>query len=108
MTEIVLVLTTVPTAELGELIAQTLVAERLAACVTILPAMTSFYRWQEQVERATEYQLTIKTMRDRVDVVEARIRTLHSYELPELLVIAADDGSEAYLAWVMAGTRAQD
>lgn len=105
MTDVVLVLTTIPSTDQGEAIARALIDERLAACVNVLPPMTSFYRWKGVVERDTECQLVVKTTRDRVAAVDARIRDLHTYELPELLVLAADDGGRQYLEWVMAATR---
>lgn len=102
MDEIVLVLTTVPDAESGERIAQALVNERLAACANVHGPMVSVYRWQGAVEREEERQLVIKTTRTRVAAVQARVEALHSYELPELLVVPAAGGSPAYLAWVAA------
>ncbi len=105
MTDVVLVLTTIPSTDQGEAIARALIDERLAACVNVLPPMTSFYRWKGVVERDTECQLVVKTTRDRVAAVDARIRDLHTYELPELLVLAADDGGRQYLEWVRAATR---
>ena len=96
----VLVLTTIAAEADGAALARTLVDERLAACVNVLPAMTSVYRWKGQVEQDREQQLVIKTTRDRLAPLEARLRELHAYELPEFLVIAADGGSDAYLAWV--------
>ena len=105
MTEIVLVLTTIPTAERGEAVARALVDERLAACVNILPPMTSFYRWKGAVERDAECQLVIKTTRDRVTAIGARLREVHAYELPELLVVPVEGGGEDYLDWVKVATR---
>lgn len=99
-TDVVLVLTTAPADERAETLARTLVEERLAACVNIGAPMTSVYRWKQRLERECECQLVIKTTRDRVAAVETRLRTLHPYELPELLVVAASGGSEAYLHWV--------
>ena len=95
-----LVITTLPDREAAQAIARTLVEERLAACVNVLPAMTSVYRWKGQVEQDREQQLVIKTTADRLPSLEARIRELHTYELPEFLVIATDEGAAAYLAWV--------
>jgi periplasmic divalent cation tolerance protein len=83
-------------------VARTLVSERLAACVNVLPAMASVYRWQGEVQQEAEEQVVIKTTTDRVAAVEQRVRELHPYELPEFLVITADAGSEAYLRWVAA------
>jgi len=98
--EIVLVLTTIAADADGSALGRTLVDERLAACVNVLPPMTSVYRWKGQVEQDREQQIVIKTTRDRLGALEARVRELHSYELPEFLVIAAGGGSDAYLAWV--------
>ena len=105
MTEVVLILTTVPDDDRGETLAQTLVTERLAACVNVLGPMTSTYRWQGAVERESERQLVVKTTRDRVEAVRQRIAQLHSYELPELIVLDVVDGSLGYLDWVKAETR---
>ena len=100
MTDIVIVLTTVADDERAEPLARRLVDERLAACVNLHPPMVSMYRWQGRVERDGERQMVIKTTRDRLPALEARLIQLHSYELPEFLVVSADEGSAAYLAWV--------
>jgi periplasmic divalent cation tolerance protein len=100
----VLVLTTVPDAARGEAIARTLVEEGLAACVNINGPMTSIYRWEGSIERATEHQLVIKTVREQVNAVEARVAALHPYELPEFLVLDVGSGGSKYLAWIRAGT----
>ena len=97
---VVVVLTTIGAAADAAGLARTLVEERLAACVNILPAMTSFYRWQGVVEEDREQQLIMKTTADRVAALEARVRALHSYDLPEFLVLSAS-GSAAYLEWVV-------
>ena len=94
-----IVLTTLGADADATAIARTLVDERLAACVNILPVMTSVYRWQGKVEQDREQQVVIKTSSDRVAALQARLRQLHPYELPEFLVLDAS-GSEAYLAWV--------
>ena len=86
--------------EAGAQIASALVEERLAACVNLLPPMTSVYRWQDAVQRDTEQQLIIKTTRASLAAVQARLDALHPYDLPECLVLAVDGGSPAYLAWV--------
>jgi periplasmic divalent cation tolerance protein len=94
-----IVLTTLGADEDAAAIARTLIDERLAACVNILPPMTSVYRWQGKVEQDREQQMVIKTASDRVADLQGRLRQLHPYELPEFLVLDAT-GSEAYLAWV--------
>jgi periplasmic divalent cation tolerance protein len=104
MTEIVIVLTTVPVGDQGEIIARALVEERLAACVNVHDPMTSLYRWQGALEREVERQVVIKTTRDRVPAIHARLMELHSYELPEFLVLPVADGSTAYLDWVRSET----
>ena len=105
MSEVVLVLSTVVDDERAETLARTLVDERLAACVNLHPSMVSLYRWKGQVERDTERQLVIKTTRARLRALEARLRELHSYELPEFIVISVDEGSAAYLGWVVEQTQ---
>jgi periplasmic divalent cation tolerance protein len=107
MTDIVVVLTTVADNDQAESLARRMVEERLAACVNLHPAMLSFYRWKGLVERDAERQLVIKTTRDRVPALEARLRELHAYELPEFLVLPVDQGSQAYLTWIVDQTRSQ-
>jgi len=80
--------------------AQTLVEERLAACVNVLPPMISMYRWKGGVEQDREQQLIIKTTVASLGRLQARVRELHPYEVPEFLVIPAIGGSDAYLTWV--------
>ena len=94
-----IVLTTLGADADAAAIARTLVDERLAACVNILPPMTSVYRWQGKVEQEREQQIVIKTAQDRVWALQARLRQLHPYELPEFLVLDAT-ASDAYFAWV--------
>jgi periplasmic divalent cation tolerance protein len=77
-----------------------LVREQLAACVNVLPTMRSVYRWQGKVEEAQELQLIIKTRRERVEAIKARLASLHPYDVPELLVLTISDGSAEYLAWL--------
>ena len=96
----VLVLTTVSDDDQAEALARTLVDERLAACVNLHGSMTSFYRWQGAVARDGERQLVIKTTRERLPALEARLKALQAYELPEFLVLAVEAGSAAYLSWV--------
>jgi periplasmic divalent cation tolerance protein len=104
MTEVVLVLTTADSAELAEQIATALVDERLAACVNVSAPMQSTYRWAGTVERATEHQLVIKTTQAHVGAVQKRLAELHSYELPEFLVVPVAAGSPGYLDWVRSST----
>jgi periplasmic divalent cation tolerance protein len=98
--EYVIVLTTLPSDAKNDAFGRTLVEERLAACVNLLPAMESVYRWEGEVERDTERQVIIKTVRDRVPALWDRIRELHPYETPEFVVLSIQDGSDAYLRWL--------
>ena len=95
-----IVLTTIGADADAVALARTLVEERLAACVNVLPPMTSVYRWKGALEQDREQQLVIKTTSDRVAALEARLRSLHPYEVPEFLILPVGGGSEAYLAWV--------
>ena len=81
-------------------IAQALVGERLAACVNVLPGLTSIYRWQGRTERESEALMLIKTRRDRYSDLEKRLRFLHPYELPEIIAVPVTTGLPEYLNWV--------
>lgn len=101
----VIVLTTLAADVDAAAFARALVAERLAACVNILPMMTSVYRWEGRVEEAREQQLVIKTAAGRVAALAARLRELHPYEVPEFLVLRVSEGSDAYLRWLRDSVR---
>ena len=94
-----LVLVSCPAAA-ADALATALVEQGLAACVSALPGMRSVYRWQEQVERAEETLLIAKTRAGRYAELEAAVRRLHPYELPEIVAVNADGGFPAYLQWV--------
>jgi periplasmic divalent cation tolerance protein len=100
MTDARIVLTTVALHETAISIAQTLVAERLAACVNVAPAVESVYWWQGKMDHSLEYVLTIKTSSDRVDALRERLLAMHPYELPEFVVLTVEGGSDAYLGWI--------
>lgn len=96
----VIVLCTFPAEGDAAALARTLVDERLAACVNVLPAMQSIYRWEGAVEEAAERQLVIKTTAARVEALQARLHALHPYDVPEFLVLPVTGGSEGYLRWL--------
>lgn len=98
---------TCPDTTTGKRIAKTLVEERLAACVNLLPGLRSFYRWQNAVQDDLEALLIIKTCSDRLDALTQRIQALHPYDVPEVLAIAADGGLPDYLHWVRESTLAR-
>lgn len=98
--EYVVVLSTFPTDADPVAMARTLIDERVAACVNILPPMISIYRWAEGVEEDSEHQVIIKTTRAQVPALWDRVRELHPYEVPEFIVLPIVDGNNAYLRWI--------
>src|SRR5688500_12431833 len=93
---VIQIITTTPTRELAEAIALTLVQERLAACVQIEGPIQSTYRWQGRIEQDQEWRIAAKTVQSRFEQVEAVIRKLHSYDVPEILAVPILRGSDAY------------
>jgi periplasmic divalent cation tolerance protein len=100
----IIVLTNAPDRAVARRIADALIDRRLAACVNILAECTSVYRWKGAVETATEVPLLIKTRADIYDDVEAAIRALHPYELPEIIAVPIERGLPEYLEWVNTDT----
>ncbi len=100
MSERVVALSTVGTAEDAERIARALVERRLAACVNVVPNVVSVYRWKGEVARDEELLLVIKTRRDRLEALREALAGLHPYEVPELVALPVEAGHEPYLAWV--------
>ena len=105
---VLLVHCTCPDATTADALAQVLVAERLAACVNVLPGVRSTYRWQGHVEHGDEVLMLIKTTADRLDALVARVTALHPAELPEVLAVEAAGGLTPYLHWVAEQTREHD
>jgi periplasmic divalent cation tolerance protein len=105
MPEPLVVLVTAGSQEEAEAIAQALVAERLAACVNVVPGITSVYRWQGKVQRDQECLLVVKSRRDVLDDLVRRVRELHSYDLPETIALPLVGGSAPYLAWLVGEVR---
>jgi len=100
VSERLLVLTTVARAEDAERIAEELVGRRLAACVSVLPGVRSFYRWKGGVEREDERLLLIKTRSERLEALRQAILSLHPYEVPEVVAVPIEAGHRAYLEWL--------
>jgi periplasmic divalent cation tolerance protein len=105
---VLLCLTACPDHDTARRIAEALVAERLAACVQLLPGATSVYRWQGVVERASEVLLLAKTTRDRFDALSARIVAGHPHAVPEIVAFDVAAGLPAYLDWVARETAPGD
>ncbi len=101
--EVSVVLSTAPNAEVAAQIAKTLVEESLAACVNLLPGVTSIYRWQGKVEEEPEVLLVIKLAADGLATLEARLLELHPYDTPEVVTLAPERVEPRYLAWLTGG-----
>ncbi len=96
----VVVLLTGPDLETMGRVGEALVGERLAACVNLVPGLVSVYRWRGAVEQAHEVLAIAKTTRDLVAALERKVRELHPYDLPEVIVLPVTGGSADYLDWV--------
>lgn len=94
------VLVTCPTQRIAQKLAHVLVERRQAACVNVIPGLTSIYRWEGKICRDTETLLVIKTRQMRLPVLTRLIKSLHPYSIPEVLAIPVVGGSASYLSWV--------
>jgi len=101
MTDKIVVLVTCGSKNEGRRVARALVEARLAACVNVVHApVESIYRWKGKLETAREFLLVIKTSRKRFAALEAEVRRLHSYKVPEVIALPIERGSRSYLAWL--------
>ncbi|MGE5113719.1 MAG: divalent-cation tolerance protein CutA [Acidobacteriaceae bacterium] len=100
-----LVLSTVGSAEEARTIARALVEKQLAACVNIIGPMQSIYRWKDAVEDAQEFLLLMKTTAENVSRLRDELSQLHSYEIPECIVLEIESGLPAYLEWISESVR---
>ena len=103
-TSAIVILVNAASEEQAGLIAHALVGERLAACVNIVSPIRSIYRWQDEVQTETEHLMIIKTRATLAPKVEARVKELHSYEVPEVITLPIVAGAKSYLDWVLAST----
>jgi len=102
---VLLVLTNLPDREAATNLARALIERRAAACVNVLAACTSVYRWQDKIEEANEVPVLVKTTDAAYPALEQAIRELHPYELPEIVAVPLTRGLPAYLDWVIAETQ---
>jgi periplasmic divalent cation tolerance protein len=100
MTDKILVLTTASSKDEARKIGRVLVEQLLAACVSIVPQVDSIYRWEGEIEEAEEWLLIVKTTRGAFERVRDAINELHSYDVPECISVAIDEGSADYLSWI--------
>ena len=100
-----MVLVTAPDLEVARRLARALVEEGLVACANLVPEVASIYRWEGAIEESAECLAVLKTVADRLPALEERLRALHPYDVPELVVLTAEGGAEDYLGWVLDSTR---
>ena len=96
----IIVLTTTPNIEEAEDLARKIIAEKLAACVQILPEMKSFYFWEGEVQKESEHLLLIKTLSEKFTELEKFIQAHHSYDVPEIIALESSKVAEKYLDWM--------
>lgn len=104
MSEFVTIFVTAPDEAVAATIGRALVEESLAACVNIVPALRSIYRWQGVVEDEREVLMLIKSRRELFSQIEARVKALHPYSVPEVIALPIVEGSSEYLAWIAQGS----
>lgn len=95
-----IVFTTAPNVAEAERLALQIVEAKLAACVQVLPAMKSFYFWDDAVQQDAENLLLIKTLEEKYDALESFIKANHSYETPEIVAVSSEKASGDYLSWM--------
>lgn len=100
MKEYIQIVTTADSGELARQIAQSLVEKKIAACAQVSGPITSVYHWKNKIETSAEYYCVIKTRRDMYSKVEAAIKEMHSYTVPEIIALPILEGSGDYLAWI--------
>jgi periplasmic divalent cation tolerance protein len=104
MTDALVVLCTVPSAEVAEKIARAVVGEQLAACVNLVPGLRSIYAWKGEIADDQEQLCVIKTRRERFDALRSRILELHPYEVAEVIALPVESGNSPYLQWIRSAT----
>lgn len=105
MHQALVILINVPDMATATTIAHQLVRQRLAACVNILPGVQSIYQWQEKIEQASEVTLMAKTMQSRYVELEAAVRAVHPYDVPEIIALPITNGLPQYLDWIEKETK---
>lgn len=102
-----IVMTTESTLDDANKLGRTLVEERLVACATLVPVVQSIYHWNDQIQTAPETMVVLKTSRGKLEALEARMRELHTYRVPEFLVLPVEYGGATYLEWLFGAVAAK-
>lgn len=105
MSSYIIILTTTPSTRVARQIADSLIKQKLAACVNIIPQISSHYVWQGKLCKDKEVLLLIKTTRSRFKKIHDQIKKLHPYQVPEIISLNIDQGSKDYLAWIKSLTK---
>ena len=105
MSEFIVVLVTCGSEEEALKIAHSLVEERVAACVNLVSPVRSIYRWEEKIWDEKEWILIIKTQKEKFKALEKKVKSLHSYSVPEIISLPIVDGSTSYLSWIDENTK---
>jgi len=105
MSNVHILFSTVKSAQTAEMIASRVVEERLAACVNVLPGVSSYFRWKGEIQNEQEFMLILKTSTDRLRKLIERIKNLHPYEVPEIVSLSVEEGYQPFLDWVERETR---
>ena len=103
--KILLALSTFPDAEIARRISNQLVSERFAACANILPSVESIYRWKDKIESGNETLVFFKLSEDRQSAFQDKLRSLHPYDIPEIIFVPIAGGLTDYLQWVSENCR---
>jgi periplasmic divalent cation tolerance protein len=104
MKKVSIVFSTIDSNDQALKISEVLVSQRLAACVNILPAVTSVYRWQNRIHKDSELLLIIKTKTDKLEALIDQLRQIHPYDVPEIIAFPVEKGLTPYLDWVLEQT----
>jgi len=108
MDDYIIVLTTCNSSEMASSIADSLVSQKLAACVNVIKGVESVYQWQGKIERDNEILLIVKTRQSLFSQVEQVIQELHDYELPEIIAVSIETGEKNYLNWIQSATLSKE
>ena len=105
MSNVHILFSTVKSAQTAEKIASTVVEEGLAACVNVLPGVSSYFQWKGEIQHEQEFMLILKTSTDRLRELIERVKNLHPYEVPEIVSLTVEEGYQPFLDWVECETR---